>query len=207
VWPTLPAPAASAPAVDLSETNKRLDNIAELLLQIRTERATPAEALAPQAAQPPQAADQKQALDVAQAAADDAAKLKARLDTTEETVGGLQTAVKTWVAEHGSLKERVEARLEKVREQLGEEASQREVRIAYVKDLITEKMSGGGMVGLLKLLGMPAGLILAAWLVSRRIEQKREAGQPLLAEKLIADVSELKGRLHSRLYPDQTSSG
>jgi len=212
VWPTLPD-TAPAPAVDLTPIAEKLDGIAELLLDINANRRRPAEIDRTEPATSPQPPPDRKAIDVAEAAVAavsslrdeskrDLAQVAAGLDDTQQTVDGLHTKITGWIAEQGSLKQRMEARLERVKEQLGEEAGRREVRIAYLKDLISEKLAGGGVVGLLKLLGMPAAVIVAAWFVSRRIQGKLEAGEPLLIQKLVAEVGELKGRLHGRLNPD-----
>jgi len=194
VWPTMPSPQP-APSVDLAPIGEKLDGIARLLQEMKAERREPPEAGPAASAAPlPPPADQ-QAIEVA--------GVTARLDKTEQAVDGLHGQVKGWIAEHGSLKERMEARLERVKQQLGEEASQREVRIAYLKDLISEKLAGGGVVGLLKLLGMPTAVIFAAWFVSRRIHGKLEAGEPLLVQKLVAEVGELRGRIRGRLRPEE----
>ena len=97
-------------------------------------------------------------------------------------------------------------RWQKVSEQLGEEASQREIRIAYLKDLISEKLGDHGLVGLLGSIGLPLALIVAAFLIRKDIKDKRETGDPLAVEKLWERVGELRGRLHDRVRPDEDTA-
>ncbi len=105
----------------------------------------------------------------------------------------LKATVDELSGEQRSLKQQFEARLAKVKEELGEDASKRDIARAYVKDLAAEKLAGGGGFTIGKLLGGALGLsaplalaiALAGFFVSRRIGSKIQAGEPLLIERLV----------------------
>jgi hypothetical protein len=131
---------------------------------------------------------------------------KAEAAKANEAVGGLTSVVeriKQAIAEDGTLTQRIHARMDRVRadleEKLGREATDREVRIGYVKDLIQEKVADGGLVGLAKALGLPTGLVLVVWLITRDVKHKRETGDPLVIEKLASLVEGRFAALQQRV--------
>ena len=109
-----------------------------------------------------------------------------------EAVVGLRGLVDQVVGDRETLRERMEARIEKVKTELGEDASRPEIARAYVRDLLAEKlsdpeigMSAGKMVGAALGLTAPLAFALAAaaWLVSRRVGSKaRSRRAPVGAE-------------------------
>ena len=133
-------------------------------------------------------------------------EVKTEAAKANEAVGGLTVVVekiKDSISENGTLSQRFHARMDRVKadleERLGREATDREVRIGYVKDLVQEKISDGGLVGLAKALGLPTGLVVVVWLVTRDVKHKRETGDPLVVEKLAALVEGRFGVLQQRL--------
>jgi hypothetical protein len=202
-WPTLPEAAPAKPPMDLSPLDDKLGRIAGMLDDLKKSRETaPASGPQPNAgpASPPLV--DEQARKVAETALGQVAELRAdsekglrdvKADAAKahEAVGGLTAVVekiKDSIAEDGTLSQRFHARMDKVRadleEKLGREATDREVRIGYVKDLFQEKIADGGAVGLAKALGLPLGLVLIVWLITRDVKRKRETGDPLVVEKL-----------------------
>jgi hypothetical protein len=202
-WPTLPEAAPAKPPMDLSPLDDKLGRIAGMLDDLKKAReAAPAAAPQPNTgpASPPLVDDQARKIaetalgQVAELRADSEKGLrdvKADAAKAHEAVGGLTAVVekiKDSIAEDGTLSQRFHARMDKVRadleEKLGREATDREVRIGYVKDLFQEKIADGGAVGLAKALGLPLGLVLIVWLITRDVKRKRETGDPLVVEKL-----------------------
>jgi hypothetical protein len=214
-WPTLP-PAEARPSVDLSPLDDKLSRIATLLENLKQERGVPPlPPAAPSSAQPGPAvvvqarkgveAVLGQLVAVRSDTERGIHEVKTETAKTSEAVGGLTTVVehiKDSISEHGTLSQQFHARVDKVKtdldEKLGREATDREVRIAYVKDLVQEKISDGGLVGLAKALGLPAGLVLVVWLVTRDVKHKRETGDPLVVEKLANLVEGQLGTLQQR---------
>lgn len=229
-WPTLP-PGAASPPVDLGPLEEKLDRNAEMtrerldriaaLLESRTPAAPPGAPL-PSGTTPP-----RELLD--EAAQQAAAAAKAQIDAVRqevqtaqqesgrlrEAVEGLRGLVQQVVGDRETLRERFEARLEKVKAELGEGAGRPEIVRAYVRDLLAEKLGDPAMgltVG--KLLGGALGLsaplaialAVAAWLVSRRAGSKLEAGEPLLVQKLFDRLGDKLDDLKDRVR-DQSGGG
>ncbi|HUT11871.1 MAG TPA: hypothetical protein VMY42_15325 [Thermoguttaceae bacterium] len=126
----------------------------------------------------------------------------------QEESSKLRQFVDTLIGDRGTLKERFDARLSKVQEELGEEASTREIARAYVKDLAQEKLSDptlglsagkilGGALGLSGPLALGVGMGL--WFLSRRIGSKIESGEPLLIQRVVErlgdKIDDLKDRV------------
>jgi hypothetical protein len=212
-WPTLPPSAAvpSLPPVDLSPTNEKLDKISTLLMQFiekqekREEGAKLPLSAAEEAAQ--KAAEQANSKADAAAAEAKKAAETAKTETAavkeevKQETGKLHEILTKLVGDQNTLLDRIEARREKVKGELGPEASEPEIFKAYVKDFLAEKTADGtlgfsagkwaaGALGL----GGPIAFAIGAglWLVSRRIGAKVEAGEPLLIQKAI-------DRLHDRI--------
>ena len=129
--------------------------------------------------------------------------VKADAVKTNEAVGGLTTAVekiKDSIEENGTISQRFHARVDKVKteleDKLGHEASDREVRIAYMKDLIQDKLGDGGA---LRSLLLPAVLAVVVWLIVRDVKNNKATGDPLAVEKLAAFVEGKVGALHDRM--------
>lgn len=214
-WPTLPETAPSKPQVDVSPLDEKLGRIAGMLEDLKKGSAT-GPAPAPHDTGKMPVLQDEQARKTAEAAISEVAGLRAdseknfrevRAETAKahEAVGGLTTVVekiKDSISEDGTLSQRFHARVDKVRteldEKLGREATDREVRIGYVKDLFQEKVADGGLVGLAKALGLPIGLVLVVWLVTRDVKHRRETGDPLMVEKLAGLVESRFGSLQQR---------
>jgi hypothetical protein len=201
-WPSAPA--------DLSRMDEKLGRIAALLEDLKkdTEAGAAAQQHAPGVTPPtgperpkPVADEQarktaeaalEQVADLRTAAERDVRELKIDAAKTNQAVGGLTTAVekiKESIEDSGTVAQRFHARVEKVKteleDKLGHEASDREVRIAYVRDLIQDKLGDGGALrGLL----LPAALAVAVWLIARDVKNHRASGDPLAVERLTALV-------------------
>jgi len=208
VWPTLPPLSPQTPpALDLGPTQQKLDKliegqgkIAELLGEMRkpAEAAGRSSAAHAEAARPP--ADDA-ATKAAEAAKAEAVAAKNEVKTTQEQTGKLREVVDRLIGDHSTLMQRVETRLEKVKGELGAGASEIDIAKAYARDFAKEKLGDSG-------LGLTAGKVLGGalglsgplafaigaglWLVSRRIGEKIEHGEPLLIQKLF-------DRLHDRI--------
>ena len=123
----------------------------------------------------------------------------AEIEAVRQESGRLRQAVETLVGDRETLRQRFEDRLEKVKQELGEDADRRQVARAYAKDFVQEKL-GDGTLGLTtgKLLGGALGLsgplALAIggglWLVSRRLGRKIETGDPLLVQRLFERIKD-----------------
>jgi len=232
-WPTLP-PGATSPPVDLQPLEEKLDRNAEMMRERLDRIAALLESRAP-ASGPggipvPLPSDTKSPRELLDEAAEQAAAAaKAQVDavrqevqTTQqengrlrEAVDGLRGLVQQVVGDHETLRERFEARLEKVKAELGEGARKPEIVRAYVRDLLAEKL-GDPELGLSagKLLGGALGLsaplavalAVAAWLVSRRVGSKVESGEPLLVQKLFDRLGDKLDDLKDRVR-DQQAGG
>jgi len=206
-WPTLPpsTPPAATPSVDLTPIGQKLDRIGdgqekitELLIEMRSEKTPP----------PPAPAEDP--------AVEAVAEVKAEVEQTKQQNSQLREAVNALIGDRETLQERFEARLAKVKEELGEDASKVDVARAYVKDLAAEKL-GSGEVGLTigKLatgaLGLSGPLALAIggglWLVSRRIGRKLEDGEPLLVQRLVDRIGEKIDNLKERIPSGKDNAG
>ncbi len=215
-WPTLPAPTpvpiAPAATVDLTPIGDKLDVITDLLLDMQADVNPIEPVLEPLPfVEPPQLPTEARIarqmaesnhgmiLAIQDETIEGLAAVNGRIKTTEDNLGTALGQIEELAKNHGSLKDRMEARMEKVRGELGEEASKRAVRIAYLKDLIAEKVGDGGLVGLFKLLGLPVAVIIAAWFIKRDFKDRRETGDPLMITKLWEGLGEVRGRLHERV--------
>ncbi len=210
VWPTLPqyapqydpryAPTVPPTIVDLGETNGKIDGLTdkidELIDTLRSREEPPPES-------PPMERGSPGTM-----------SLQTEVDATRQETGKLREAVNVLIGDRETLRERFEERIAKVKEELGEDASRREVAQAYVKDLAAEKLSGGAGWTIGKLLagglGMSGPLAFAVggglWLVSRRIGRKLEAGEPLLVERLFDRIGGKLDDLKDRLDGDRSTT-
>jgi len=126
-----------------------------------------------------------------------------------ETQGKLQklsTLVDRLVGDRETLIDRIEQRIEKVRED--DSQSKVETARAYVRDLAAEKltdgslgMTAGKLVGAALGLSGPLSIALAAglWLVSKRIGNKIESGEPLLVSRLVERLGDRIDDLRERV--------
>jgi hypothetical protein len=192
-WPTLPLPSQPYSA-DLGSTNQRLDRliesqgkIAELLIEIKrpTDPAKPAPT-AP--------------IDGVKQAAE------------EERTNKLKSLVDSLVGDQSTLLDRIQARRDKVKADLGDGASELEIAKAYIRDFAKEKVSDGS-------LGLSAGNILGGalglsgplalalggglWMLSKRIGAKVEAGEPLLVQTLFDRLSDKMETLKAHITTNQ----
>ncbi len=166
-WPTLPGPVR--PDLDLSETNRKLDEIARLLKSIKDERGSQEGVPPVSPVLPPPAAPAKpspdprseERLKVVEQSAEAAQKQAGKL---QEGVTLLQDVV-----------QRFETRLEKVRSEGAQTAG--ETAKAYTRDFLGEKLSDGTLgltvgkilTGALGLSGpLALGLTVGMWFLSRR---------------------------------------
>jgi len=136
-----------------------------------------------------------------------ATEVKSSVEVAGEDRSRLRQALDTLVGDHLTLKERFQARVEKVKEELGPDASRVDIARAYARDLAAEKLTGGAGWTMGKVLGAALGLggplaiaiAVAGFLIARRIGGKIEAGEPLLVQRMISHLGEkiddLKGRL------------
>jgi len=208
-WPTLPVQPAT-PSIDLSPTNRRLDQITELLIQMRSSQGdSPVPTTPPAADAVLEAAEQAKA----EAASIRRASEEAMVQVREES-DRLRQTVDDLLGDRDTLRERLETRIGNVKGELGEEAGTLDVARAYSKDLLAEKLSDGSL-GLTtgKVLGgalgfsgpLAAAVAAAAWLVSRRLGRKMETGDPLLVTRLFSGVNDRIDDLRDRLARSQSS--
>jgi hypothetical protein len=233
-WPTLP-PSAASPSVDLRPLEEKLDRNAEMmrerldriaaLLESRTPATGPGSIPTPlpSGTKPPrelvdEAAEQATAAAKAQV---DAVRQEVQTAQQEsgrlrEAVEGLRGLVQQVVGDRETLRERFEARLEKVKAELGEGAGRPEIVRAYVRDLLAEKLgdpelglSAGKLLGGALGLSTPLAVALAAaaWLVSRRVGSKLESGEPLLVQKLFDRLGDKLDDLKDRVRDQQSGGG
>ena len=214
VWPTLPAQAAPPLTIDLDTTNDKLDGLTEkvddLIVEIRTDRRSRADVRPELQSMPavPRPAEDSEALQAAEVAKADALAAKQQLETTRQEQSKLKQMIDSLIGDRETLKERFDARIAKVKQELGEDAGRLDVARAYARDLVAEKLSGGagwtlGKVLALSLgMGGPMALAIAAagFFVARRIGTRIEAGEPLLIQRVfdrLGDkIDDLKDRLH-----------
>mgnify|MGYP005834630635 CR=1 FL=1 len=184
-WPTLPPslpPAAPGATVDLEATHERLDRITELLERIENRgRAVDGSAsnqVAPRgdAASPGPGAIAPEATPPGAMAA-----LRGDLETAKAETSKLRAAVEALVGDRDTLDERIAARVEKVKGELGPEAGMGQIVRAYVRDFAAEKLNSGEMGWTLgKILGGALGLSgpLAfalgggLWVLARRLGKR-----------------------------------
>lgn len=224
VWPTLPSPTPGpvppSATVDLNETNRKIDGltdkVGELLEEIRADRQSPLEPMLPPLvpplpATPPGPAVDGTALRTAEEAKAAAAAAKEEVKLAQEETGRLRQAFNALIGDHQTLKQRFDTRIAKVKEELGEGASRREIAGAYVKDLAAEKLGGGAGWTMGKILagafglGGPLALAIAAagYLVARRIGAKIESGDPLLIQRVLDRLGDKIDDLKDRLRDHQ----
>ena len=221
VWPTAPQTPVDAPpaaSVDLSPLTSKLDKIAELL-----EKRFPAEAAAPELPMIPAPVADRESIDpdaIVEEAAREAAtateaaistavqpiraELQGEIDTAKEERGRLATLVGNLaerVGDVGDLKDRVDARLEKISKDMPDDASIREKARAYAKDYVGEKLDtlsgtssltiGKVVAGSLGLSG-PLSLALGIGLMGLRRRIRRRITEKIDAEgnKEIVEVEE-----------------
>jgi len=191
-WPTLPKPSTST-TIDLSPLGAKLDRIgegqdkiAELLIEMRGKAES-----GKQKAEGPAAEE-----------------VKKQVAEAKEESSKLRQAVSKLIGDRKTLHARFEARIDKVKKELGEDASKREIARAYAKDLAKEKL-GSGALGLTtgKLLSgalgisgpLAAAIAAGCWFVSRRIG-RRVGGDESLLHRAVDRVSDkidaLKDRVH-----------
>jgi hypothetical protein len=232
-WPTLP-PGAAAPTVDLRPLEEKLDRNADLMRErldriaslLETRPPVPddgAQAPLPSGTRPPRELVDEAAEQAAAAATAQVEAVRQEVQTAQqengrlrEAVEGLRGLVQQVAGDRETLRERFEARLEKVKTELGEGAGRPEIARAYVRDLVAEKLGNPGTgltVG--KLLGGALGLsaplafalAAAAWLVSRRVGSKLESGEPLLVQKLFDRLGDKLDDLKDRIRDQPGGSG
>jgi len=232
-WPTLPPGATSSP-VDLRPLEQKLDRNADMmrdrldriaaLLESRTPASGPESIPAPlpSATKPPRELVDEAAEQAAAAAKAQVDAVRQEVQTAQEESGRLREAVEGMrglvqqvVGDRETLRERFEARIEKVKAELGEAARKPEIVRAYIRDLLAEKlgdpelgMSAGKLLGGALGLSAPLAIALAAaaWLVSRRVGSKLEAGEPLLVQKLFDRLGDKLDDLKDRVR-DQQAGG
>lgn len=199
-WPTLPP--ATGSSVDLGETNRKLDRIAELLARRDVPEARPEPAKTPEAAEKTAQEAQRTAAQVK----DEQSKLREGLSSLHDIVGKLTGDVT-------SLPQRFQERIEKVKAE-GAEGT-REIARAYVHDLVSEKLADGTLgMSLGKVLGGalglsgPLGLAVAGglWLVSKSVGSKLQSGEPLLVQQAFSHVASAIEDLRARLARSETKS-
>lgn len=225
VYPTLPGP--SAPSVDMGPTNQKLDRIADLLIEMQRNQTPvtppmeirmdppPPLPMMPVSVVDPEAREAAaDAILVAETVAKEVKAVKVVADgaATEvkvsmQELSGFRNVLNTLIGDRDTLRDRFEERIAKVKDELGEEATKREIGIAYVKDLVREKVASGAVgVGLKSALGLsgpPAiALMVGLWFLRRRVKDRLDDGEGLSITGLISEVKEgfrdLKDRLTDR---------
>ena len=220
VWPTLPMVPVSPPMriatqpVDLSGTNERLDELGgkldTLIEQLATEESVAPAGLSVPLAPSVSPAD-VESMKLAKEAKAEAESIRAEVVTARQDSAALREKVETLAHERDTLRQQFDARVAKVKAELGEDASRREIAGAYVKDLAAEKLGGtvgmtagrliGGALGLSAPVALAIGL--AGFLVSRRIGKKLTEGEPLLIQKLFDRLGDKVDDLRDR-WDDET---
>jgi hypothetical protein len=141
----------------------------------------------------------------------DAAAAKGEVEAAKQEQSKLREAVNALIGDRETLRDRFEARLAKVKEELGEDASRGEIARAYVKDLAAEKLAGGAGWTMGRLLAAALGISgplalaigLAGFLASRRVGGKVQEGEPLLVQRMFERLSDRIDGLKDRLHPGQ----
>jgi len=198
VWPTLPltpipeSPRPQAAPPDFGPITQRLDQMAnnenriiELLMELRRAPA-PISPAVPEAATPQAAPiDEKaaKAAEDAKARAEEAREVAAKAQKDTSTLAEKHDKLADLIRQHGTLFERFEARREAVEAKLGEHATRLEKVHEFVKSYVDDKIANGGLLELVKFLGLPLGLVVVAWLITRDVRHKVETGDPLMIEK------------------------
>jgi hypothetical protein len=214
-WPTLPpaSPSAPMPPIDLGPTNQRLDRITQLL---ESTIALPRQPAAGDSAAGDSTAGDTAAGEAARQAVEEAKEASAQaVAEVQQESSKLREFVDTLIGDRGTLKERFDARLSKVQEELGGEASTGEIARAYVKDLAQDKLSDpalglsagkilGGALGLSGPLALGVGMGL--WFLSRRIGSKIESGEPLLIQRVVERLGDKIDDLKDRVSDARSTS-
>jgi hypothetical protein len=163
VYPTLPSPQyapAPCPTVDLSQLERKLDRIAELIERDRS-GDTPA----------PQAPVVVPPVSPAAAAAGAVAEVQSKQSQILDTLGKL-------VGDQDTLAERFETRLAKVKSELGADADTVTIGKAYLRDLAAEKAPdvgraiGGGIGQLTGNALLAAALAAAGGMIGHGIKRR-----------------------------------
>lgn len=182
-WPTLPSPAA-----DMSETNRKLDRIAELMLDKRPATNT----------EPDHRVSDS---------------LREEQERLCERLNGLNQVIQQIAGDPATVAERFQARVDRVK--AGGAQSSEDIAQAYLRDLLAEKLGEGKglttgklLTGALGLSGpLALGLIVGLWLVASRIQAKLRSGEPLVAQRLLTRLHEKVDELRVRVERDKLTSG
>jgi hypothetical protein len=177
VYPTLPSAASSA---EMSQISLKLDRVIDLLGDMKEDRGAVAGGSAVVPVQPTVVDDE--AREAAEAAAVQAATEEALGEVKDET-RVLRELAEQLIGDRETLKERFEARIAKVKDELGEDTSRREIAKAYLKDLAAEKLSDGSL-GLTAGAGREDCLLLALLSEGLPAAQQRLERCPELSRSL-----------------------
>jgi len=218
-WPTLPPASVDVETkVDLSETNAKLDslndNVAALLVEIRTDRAAPEPVPVP--AVPPEEIEQHtaeiaalQEADVAAAAEREklaeavqgAVDISEAVNTKVDQVAAEQQKVADSIKANGTISQRVEARMAAVEKQVGEDAGKIEKAQAYMKDWYEDRVRDQGVIGWMRM-----GLVLAVamtfalllkYMVRDVRNYVRSGGEdPLWIQSPVSETAKLRAAFH-----------
>jgi hypothetical protein len=195
-WPTLPAPGA-----DLSETNRKLDRLAELMLELRPGVGAAFD-------------DRTAAVERAAQNAERAAQgVKEEQERLQQKLKGLNGVVEQLVGDPSTLGDRFQTRLDRVK--AAGARSTEEITQAYLRDLLAEKLGEGQGLTTSKLLSGALGLsgplavaiVIGLWFLGSRIHAKLQSGEPLLVQQMITRLHEKVDELRVRVAQDKTSSG
>lgn len=196
-WPTLPAQSA-----DMSETNRRLDRIAELMLQMRS---------APMAPEPDdRAAAAERAAKDAQART---SEVKEEQEKLHQRLKGLNSVIEQLAGDPSTVPERFQARIDKVKA-TGAQGTE-DIAQAYLRDLLAEKLGEGKGLTTGKLLSGALGLsgplavalIVGLWLIASRIQAKVQSGEPLLVQQMLTRLHDKVDELRVRVNQNKPTSG
>ena len=164
-------PWPSVPAVDLSRLDEKLGRITTLLEDLKRNEESGSGAATQHSAggtpppaplgEPAKPLVDEQARKMAEAALGQVGDLRTEAEkglrdvkTDAAKTNEAVEKIKDSIEENGTISQRFHARVDKVKteleDKLGHEASDREVRIAYMKDLIQDKLGDGGALRSLK---------------------------------------------------------
>jgi hypothetical protein len=214
-WPTLPTPTPAVPKVDLepileaqNETNQRLSTIADLLVQ-KINAPVPAEPEKPAA--PPVDEEARKAAAAAQEAI---GKLDAKLTPISEKLGKVDEVIKGFGKSPEELIQSALDRINKVKADLGPEATAQQVTKAYVDDLVKEKIKEGikgifeGGFSFDKFVSLGGGIpAIALAVFGCVVVWKLVNNKPLAVEKLLPDslaaqaAADLREKVSSLIAP------
>jgi len=193
-YPTLPSP-------DLSETNRKLDRLVELLLEMRPGAAPASDDRTAAAERSARSAET-----VAQGMKEEQEKLQQRLK-------GLNGVIEQLVGDPQTLGDRFQTRLDRVKS-AGAQSTE-EITQAYLRDLLAEKLGEGKGLTIGKLLSgalglsgpLAAAIVIGLWFLGSRIQAKVQSGEPLLVQQMITRLHDKVDELRVRVAQDKTSSG